>query len=40
MALLQKSLTVRDTITLAGQGHHPDNPEPVAAALHAFCARH
>jgi pimeloyl-ACP methyl ester carboxylesterase len=39
-ALLQESLPVRDTITLAGQGHHPDNPEPVAAALHAFCTRY
>jgi hypothetical protein len=27
---------VLDTVTLAGQGHHPDDPEPVAAALRDF----
>jgi pimeloyl-ACP methyl ester carboxylesterase len=36
VAMLRESLPVRDTIILAGQGHHPDDPEPVAAALHAF----
>jgi hypothetical protein len=40
IALLQRELPVRDTVVLAGQGHHPGDPEPVAAALHAFFSMH
>jgi pimeloyl-ACP methyl ester carboxylesterase len=40
LAMLRESLPVLDTITLAGQGHHPEDPDLVAAALHAFFTRH
>jgi pimeloyl-ACP methyl ester carboxylesterase len=40
IAMLQRDLPAPVTVTLAGQGHHPDDPEPVAAALHDFFARH
>jgi pimeloyl-ACP methyl ester carboxylesterase len=40
IAILRRDLPVLDTVTLAGQGHHPDDPEPVAAALRDFFARH
>ncbi|HEX4724305.1 MAG TPA: alpha/beta fold hydrolase [Pseudonocardiaceae bacterium] len=38
--LLQQELPVLDTVVFAGQGHQPSDPEPVAAALHAFFAAH
>ncbi|MBV8932283.1 MAG: alpha/beta fold hydrolase [Kutzneria sp.] len=40
IAVLQRELPVRDTVVLAGQGHHPSDPEPVAAAVHAFFSVH
>jgi pimeloyl-ACP methyl ester carboxylesterase len=40
LAMLRESLPVLDTTTLAGQGHHPEDPDLVAAALHAFFTRH
>ena len=40
ITLLQHELPVRDTVVLPGQGHHPSDPEPVAAALHSFFSRH
>lgn len=40
IAVLQRELPVRDTVTLPGEGHHPSDPGPVAAALHAFFSRH
>lgn len=40
IAMLRRDLTVLDIVTLAWQGHHPDDPEPVAAALRDFFARH
>jgi pimeloyl-ACP methyl ester carboxylesterase len=40
IAMLRRDLPVLNTVTLPGQGHHPDDPEPVAAALRDFFARH
>ena len=38
IALLQRRLPAASAITLAGQGHHPDDAALVAAELHAFFA--
>jgi pimeloyl-ACP methyl ester carboxylesterase len=40
IAVLQHELPASDTVVLAGQGHHPDDAGPVAAALHTFFSAH
>jgi pimeloyl-ACP methyl ester carboxylesterase len=40
VARLARELSAPDTIVLPGQGHSPDDPVPVAAALREFFAKH